>query len=111
MPSIYKMVKSFVREAIEYSKQGAPHVTAKQYENRLKTCSSCTHYKEDLGRCGLCGCMVEHKAKWGTATCPDDPERWEKLKVKNGKTITVRNESKDIITEVSNETQSLDTES
>lgn len=28
-------------------------------------------------RCGKCGCMVEHKAKWRTTTCPDDPQRWK----------------------------------
>jgi hypothetical protein len=110
MPSIYKMVKSFVKEAVEYSKQGAPHVTAKQYENRLKVCKSCPDYKADIGRCGLCGCLVEHKAKWGTAKCPADPERWEELKVKNGKTITVKHESKNTTTEVSDKAQSTDTE-
>ena len=29
-------------------------------------------------RCGLCGCLLEHKAKWKTTTCPDKPERWKK---------------------------------
>ena len=29
-------------------------------------------------RCGMCGCLVEHKAKWKTTTCPDSPERWAK---------------------------------
>ena len=24
-----------------------------------------------LMRCGKCGCLVEHKAKWKTTTCPD----------------------------------------
>ena len=28
-------------------------------------------------RCGLCGCLLEHKAKWKTTTCPDKPERWK----------------------------------
>lgn len=28
-------------------------------------------------RCGLCGCLLEHKAKWKTTTCPDKPTRWK----------------------------------
>ena len=86
MPSIYKMVKGFVKEAVEYAKQGAPHVTAKQYEDRLKTCYSCENLKKDVERCGLCGCLIEHKAKWATSTCPDDPKRWDKIKVGSGGT-------------------------
>lgn len=84
MPSIYDMVKGFVKEAVEYAKQGAPHVTAKQYEDRLKACYSCEHLKKDTERCGLCGCLIEHKAKWATASCPDSPKRWEKVKVGQG---------------------------
>ena len=25
----------------------------------------------------MCGCLLEHKAKWKTTTCPDKPERWK----------------------------------
>lgn len=28
-------------------------------------------------RCGKCGCLIEHKAKWKTAICPDIPSRWK----------------------------------
>ena len=28
-------------------------------------------------RCNLCGCLLEHKAKWKTTTCPDNPQRWD----------------------------------
>ena len=35
-------------------------------------------------RCTLCGCAVEHKAKWKTTTCPDKPTRW-KPQLINGK--------------------------
>ena len=85
MPSIYDMVKGFVKEAVEYAKQGAPHVTAKQYEVRLK---------KDVERCGLCGCLVEHKAKWATASCPDTPKRWPKVKVgERGKKIRLNGQN------------------
>jgi len=107
MPSIYKMVKGFVEEAIEYAKQGAPHVTAKQYEDRLKACYSCENFKKDVERCGLCGCLVEHKAKWATSNCPDDPKRWEKLRVgSGGKKIKLKNGPKNNTTETGNEVRS-----
>ena len=63
MESIYKMVRGFVKEAVKYAKEGAPHVTAKEYEDRLNACLSCPHLKKDIDRCGLCVCLVEHKAK------------------------------------------------
>jgi len=112
MPSIYNMVKGFVKEAVEYAKQGAPHVTAKQYEDRLKACYSCEHLKKDVERCGLCGCLIEHKAKWATASCPDNPKRWEKIVVgKGGKKVKLKNGSKGNSTKAGNEVQPPDTES
>jgi hypothetical protein len=88
------MVKGFVKEAVEYAKQGAPHVTAKQYETRLKACHSCEHLKKDTERCGLCGCLIEHKAKWATASCPDEPKRWPKVKVgERGKKIRLNGQN------------------
>jgi hypothetical protein len=83
--SVYKMVKGFVKEAVKFAKEGAPHVTAKQYEQRLTACFSCPHFKTDVERCGLCGCLVEHKAKWATTSCPDKEEqRWDPVKVGSG---------------------------
>jgi hypothetical protein len=46
--SVYKMVKGFVKEAVKFAKEGAPHVTAKQYEQRLTACFSCPHFKTDV---------------------------------------------------------------
>ena len=77
LPSIYSMVKTFVKEAVNYAKEGAPHVTPRQYEKRLNACHNCPNFKQEIERCGLCGCLVEHKAKWATSRCPDnDVERW-----------------------------------
>jgi len=109
MPSIYDMVKGFVKEAVEYAKQGAPHVTAKQYEDRLKACYSCEHLKKDTERCGLCGCLIEHKAKWATASCPDSPKRWEKVKVgQGGKKVKLNGQGNSA--KASDEVQPPDTE-
>lgn len=78
-PSFMDMMKTFGKEVIEYAKQGAPSVTENQYNTRIKTCASCPHLKRASMRCGKCGCLVEHKAKWATTTCPD--KRWPKVKV------------------------------
>jgi hypothetical protein len=48
---------------------------------------ACPHLKKEATpRCGLCGCLVEMKAKWKTTTCPDKPSRWEPV-YKDPKTI------------------------
>lgn len=73
--SIFRMLNDFKKELVEYAKQGAPNVDENAYKNRLHTCNKCPHLKNAY-RCGLCGCVVEEKAKWATADCPDN--RWEK---------------------------------
>ena len=89
-PSILDMMKTFTKEVIEYAKEGAPHVTEGQYNARLRTCKGCPYLKQEVMRCGKCGCMVEHKAKWATSTCPD--KRW--TPVKNEKTPKVKQHRK-----------------
>ena len=29
-------------------------------------------------RCGSCGCLLEHKARWKTSDCPLTPSKWPK---------------------------------
>lgn len=113
LPSIYSMVKTFVKEAVTYAKEGAPHVTPHQYEKRLKACHKCPNYKSEIERCGLCGCLVEHKAKWATSRCPDkEVQRWDKIVVgKDGKRIRVKNGSKSNTPETGNKAQPTDTKS
>lgn len=113
MKSIYKMVKGFAREAYEFAKQGAPSVTLEQYKQRLEACQACPHLKKDIERCGLCGCLVEHKAKWATAKCPDkNVTRWEPIKVgAGGKKVNLKtNEPKGDTPDTGDEVQSTDTE-
>jgi len=84
--SVFQMVKNFAKETVEYAKQGAPNVNESDYQDRLNTCNSCEHLRAKEGRCGLCGCVVEHKAKWATSKCPDD--RWKPQVVgSGGKTV------------------------
>lgn len=74
-PKLLKMLKTFKNELVEYAKHGAPNVSELEYKNRLKTCMSCPELKDNY-RCGICGCVVEQKAKWATTDCPDN--KWKK---------------------------------
>ena len=77
MPSILKVVVNFIKEFITYITHRMPRVSNDQYEQRIDTCNTCEHLIEETGRCGLCGCWVEGKAKWATTDCPDS--RWLKI--------------------------------
>lgn len=78
-PSLLEMMKNFANDVVDYAREGAPHVTKSQYNERLKVCEACPFLKKESMRCGKCGCIVEHKAKWGTTTCPE--ERWDPIKI------------------------------
>ena len=107
--SIFQMIKTFAKEAALYAKNGAPNVTQKEYRKRLEACNICPHLKKDLMRCGVCGCLVEHKAKWQTSQCPDEPQRWAKIVVgAKGKKLNIGRESSN--TDTSDATQPTDTE-
>ena len=87
-PSMTEMLKNFATDVVEYAKAGAPHVSKKQYNFRLATCDGCEHLKRKAMRCGLCGCVVEHKAKWATSNCPD--KKWPQILIgKDGKKVKV----------------------
>ena len=69
-PSMLTMIKSFARDYKVWAKAGHPSTTAADYIERLTACKACPHLIEKHMRCGKCGCLVEHKAKWRTTTCP-----------------------------------------
>ena len=77
-PSIFQMIKNFSKDIVEYIAKGAVNVSSEDYAERLDACKACPHLKQKYMRCGLCGCLIEHKAKWKTTKCPDSPERWVK---------------------------------
>ena len=77
-PSIFQMLKSFSSEALKHIANKGRNVSTEDYAERLDACNSCEHLIRNSMRCGLCGCLVQHKAKWETTTCPDKPERWKK---------------------------------
>tara|TARA_R100000544_G_scaffold36960_1_gene26536 strand:+ start:6188 stop:6541 length:354 start_codon:yes stop_codon:yes gene_type:complete len=88
LPSMGQMLKNFAKDVAEYAKAGAPHVSKKQYNYRLKTCDECEHLRKEAMRCGECGCLVEHKAKWATSNCPK--KKWPQVLIgKDGKKVKV----------------------
>ena len=78
-PNIFQMLRTFTKELTKYVASGQPHVTAEQYADRLDTCTKCPLLNEKLMRCKVCGCLLEHKAKWATTVCPDNPPRWKDI--------------------------------
>jgi len=79
MPSIFKMAANFAKDLSKYILEGAPNVSHKAYTERLEACTKCPHLIKESMRCGKCGCLLEHKAKWRTTTCPDTPSRWKPI--------------------------------
>tara|TARA_Y100001963_G_C6606570_1_gene365033 strand:- start:33 stop:419 length:387 start_codon:yes stop_codon:yes gene_type:complete len=69
-PNVFKMMKSFGKDLSKYVLAGAPNCSQEDYKERLLTCDACPHLMRNVMRCGKCGCLVEHKAKWRTTTCP-----------------------------------------
>ena len=87
-PSFLQMVKNFAGDLAEHIKNGAQVVSENQYEERLQECDACPHLLNKTMQCGLCGCYVEHKAKWQTSNCPDN--RWPKIQIgKDGKKLNL----------------------
>ena len=81
-PSMFQMLKSFSSELTTYIKNGAPNVSEENYINRLAECQACENLDRKLMRCKLCGCLIQHKAKWKTTTCPNKPPKWAKEDIK-----------------------------
>ena len=77
-PSMFQMVKSFSKDLVTYIADGANNVNEEDYAQRLDACKVCPYLKPTHMRCGMCGCLIEHKARWKTASCPDkDVQRWK----------------------------------
>ena len=80
-PTLFQMLKTFTKDTAEFVASGAPLVTRTDYAERLDACLSCEHIQKKHMRCGLCGCMLQLKAKMKTSTCPDKPSRWKPQQV------------------------------
>jgi|TARA_R100000030_G_scaffold45327_1_gene34219 hypothetical protein len=82
-PGIWSMAKSFSKDLAKYVKEGAPNVSEQDYRQRLADCNACEHLIKERMRCGKCGCLIQHKAKWKTTTCPIN--KWKAQVVDSGK--------------------------
>tara|TARA_R110002020_G_scaffold321254_3_gene537179 strand:- start:256 stop:588 length:333 start_codon:yes stop_codon:yes gene_type:complete len=76
-PSLFQMLKSFTKEAAKFIKAGTPMVSEEDYAERLDACVACEHVQKKHMRCGLCGCVLQFKARMKTTVCPDTPPRWK----------------------------------
>lgn len=85
-PSMFQMIKSFSTEALKHIANKGRNVSSQDYAERLDACNTCKHLIKKHMRCGLCGCLIQHKAKWETTTCPDKPPRWKPQKVLSNET-------------------------
>ena len=84
LPSVWQMTKNFAKDLTKYVSEGAPNVSVEEYSRRLSICESCEFFLEEKSRCGACGCLLEHKAKWKTTTCPKKkwaPQIWSYGKI------------------------------
>tara|TARA_R110000765_G_scaffold241552_1_gene344078 strand:- start:108 stop:383 length:276 start_codon:yes stop_codon:yes gene_type:complete len=77
-PSFVQMVRNFAKATATHVANGMKNVSLEIYADRLSSCDDCPHLNKEKKRCGLCGCMLEHKAKWESSECPDKPSRWKK---------------------------------
>ena len=76
-PTLFQMIKSFTKDTAKFVKNGAPIISKDDYAERLDACMGCEHVNKKSMRCGLCGCMLQMKARMKTAECPDKPSRWK----------------------------------
>lgn len=91
LPTAFQMIKTFSKELTTFVKEGMPSVSEDDYQDRIDACFKCEHFLEKLNRCGLCGCLVEYKARWKTTKCPDDPPRWKQQIVgEGGKKLNIK---------------------
>ena len=71
-PSLGTMVWKFGAELAAHAAGGFEAVPLLVYNDRITACLSCPSLLPETIRCGLCGCNMEAKAKWATASCPKE---------------------------------------
>jgi len=80
VPTTVQLAKNFTKAMGGWAKAGFKTVKRKVYEQRHAICGACEHWVPDArvgaGMCRKCGCSGV-KLWLATATCPDQPARWE----------------------------------
>jgi hypothetical protein len=68
--SFLDRAKSIIKATTKHVLSGAEHVSEEEYLKRAKECDSCIHFIKKDNVCGICGCIMDVKAKWKTSECP-----------------------------------------
>jgi hypothetical protein len=45
-------------------------LTDDEYDERMSICGECSQFNKDSKRCYMCGCFMQHKAKFRASECP-----------------------------------------
>lgn len=73
-PDFWDQIKSFQEFAKSVGQQAAQGngvlVSEEKKKKREEICSDCSQFNKDSKRCYLCGCFMEVKWKFETASCP-----------------------------------------
>jgi hypothetical protein len=75
-PGFLQMMRSFFRGSARETAavlRGDPEMPGEEIVRRRAICRSnaCGNYDPSADRCFACGCNVEKKIAWRTASCPD----------------------------------------
>ena len=63
--------KNFIGDVGQSVAEGTNPLIDKSFvQERLNICNDCGQFNEISKRCYLCGCFMEHKAKFKDAECP-----------------------------------------
>lgn len=70
-PSLWSMAKSAAGAAYNFVAKDHGRTTPDEvYNERIRICESCDKYDGGSGRCQMCGCFVNLKAKIPSEVCP-----------------------------------------
>lgn len=70
MPSLWQQAKNLTKSVIDHAKTGGQNVTSEEKQARLDICNGCQFFDKKNSRCGKCGCMMQIKTGWSSASCP-----------------------------------------
>jgi hypothetical protein len=84
-PNLIDKAKSLSTAAVNWAaKDGFQRVSEEQFQARKNICLACPNWDSTafngMGKCRLCGC-TGMKLYIPSARCPDNPPRWDIVKV------------------------------
>lgn len=67
-PPVPDMIRNLYHDTAKWAKTGFQTSSPDEVDRRLKICGECEFFKG--GRCMICGCFMNLKAKLATGSCP-----------------------------------------